>query len=292
MSVERVQQGLAVTVYADFLRDGVGENPSPDSATVTVTRGSTGTVLYTDAAAVDIDDPAGRFGFTLSPTDTALLDTLTLDWTVTFDDVEQTARTVVEVVGGFLFSVAEARALPPLNNTATYSTDRILEYRTLAEQTIEDLCERAFVPRYRQETLDGSGTNGLMLSRPDLRSIRSVATTSAGVSTPYSVDDIALLALNPSGIVHSYGATWASGYSNITVGYEHGTDHPPARIKQAALLLARSWLVKGPIDDRATGQVVGDVSFGLVVPGRNGSYTGLPEVDAAIDQYSLHTGVA
>lgn len=292
--MDRVHQGLAVTIYADFTRDGTPENPTPDTATVTITRQSTGTVLYTDAAAIDVDDPAGRFGYTLTPSDTALLDTLTADWTVTFDSFVQTATTTVEVVGGFLFTVGQARQLEPLNNETRYPTSKILEARTLAEQTIEDACGRAFVPRYRQETLHGTGTSDLLLTMPDLRAIRSVSTTTSGVATAYTSDELALLAVNPTGLLYNTGATWTAGVGNITVGYEHGLAMPPARVSQAALILARSWLVKGPVDDRALGQATagGDFSFGLATPGRNGSWVGLPEVDAVIDQYSLRVGVA
>jgi hypothetical protein len=279
---------LARTVYVDLARNGTPENPVPDSATVTITRQSTGAALHTNAPTVDIDDPAGRFGFTLSPTDTALLDTLTLDWTVTFDSVEQTVSTTVEVVGGFLFSLVELLAVKPNQPNITWTTEEMVQVRTTVEETLEDLCGRAFVPRYRQETLDGTGTATLMLSRPDLRTIRTV--TSDDVA--YTSEQLALLALRPSGLVYNTGGWWTRGTSNVTVGYEHGLPHPPARVTQAALLLARSWLVKGPIDDRATGQVVGDVSFGLVVPGRNGAHTGIPEVDATIDTYSLAVGVA
>lgn len=288
--MDRVQQGLARTVYVDISRNGVAENPSPDTATVTVTRQSTGAVLYTDAATADIDDPAGRFGFTLSPTDTALLDTLYLDWTVTVDSVEQTVRTIVEIAGGFLFTLQQLLAIKPNQNNLTWDTDELVAVRTLVEQTIEDACERAFVPRYRQETLDGTGSATLLLSRPDLRAIRSV--TSDG--TDYTSGQLADLALRPSGLVYNSGGWWTRGTGNLTVGYEHGTDYPPARVTQAALILARSWLVKGPVDERALGVAApdGGFSFGLATPGRNGSYVGIPEVDATIDAYSLHSGVA
>jgi hypothetical protein len=58
--------------------------------------------------------------------------------------------------------------------------------------------------------------------------------------------------------------------------------------------LARSWLVSGPVDDRASTFNAGadGGTYSLVVPGRGGSYFGLPEVDATVQEYNLRLGVA
>jgi hypothetical protein len=53
------------------------------------------------------------------------------------------------------------------------------------------------------------------------------------------------------------------------------------------MILTRAWLVSGPVDDRAT-QIAGDgITIPLSTPGFRGSTTGIPEVDAVIDQYRM-----
>lgn len=284
--LERIQQNTPGTLSQQWYEDGAAVDPG--TVTVGITRAD-GTTLVA-AGTATTGSGSGVRTYNLTTTHTALLDRLTVTWTST---LKGSQVTYVEVVGGFLFSISQARQLAPLNNATTYTTARIVEARTLAEQTIEDACGRAFVPRYTRETLSGSGTTDLMLSQPDLRSVRSVTVTTSGVGTAYTSPELALLAVNPSGLV--YGpSSWTAGTGNITVGYEHGSSYPPARVSQAALILARSWLVSGPVDNRALGQASpdGSFSFGLATPGRNGSYVGIPEVDAVIDQYSLRVGVA
>jgi hypothetical protein len=288
--MERIAQGRSATLSHTFYSNGVATNPSPDSATVAITRAD-GTALVPSGSVVDAG--VGVVTLTLTPSETALLDTLTLRWTATFGGQSQVFTDYVEVAGGFLFSLDQARALAPLNNTTTYTDAKLIAARTTAEQTIEDACGRAFVPRYTRETLHGTGDTLLKLTMPDIRSIRTVTVTTAGVGTAYTAPELALLAINPDGFLYS-STGWTAGIGNITVGYEHGEAYPPARVSQAALILARSLLVKGPVDDRALGQASagGDFSFGLATPGRNGSWVGLPEVDAVIDQYSKSVGVA
>jgi hypothetical protein len=72
----------------------------------------------------------------------------------------------------------------------------------------------------------------------------------------------------------------------VIVGYEHGFDFPPARISRAAILLAKRWLVEGPIDDRATSLITEDGTFALTTPGLRGALFDLPEVNAAIEEYN------
>jgi hypothetical protein len=52
------------------------------------------------------------------------LDKWTVDWVATFGGQSQTFRTFVEVAGDVLFTLSEARALKPLDNTTTYPTRR------------------------------------------------------------------------------------------------------------------------------------------------------------------------
>jgi hypothetical protein len=89
-----------------------------------------------------------------------------------------------------------------------------------------------------------------------------------------------------------YSAGWTAGRRNVIVGYEHGLDRPPERIKRGALLLLKRWLVEGPVDDRTTSMSNDDGTFSLATPGRGGSIFGLPELDAAIMASPYRVGVA
>jgi hypothetical protein len=287
--MDRILQGVASTIQVELTRDGTPEDPAPDSATVQIVRWSDGTTVYSGAA-IDIDVPPGVFAHTLSPTDTALLDRFTATWTFTFDSFVQTVQTVVEVVGGFLFTIADARANPALTNTTTYPTASIVAMRTTVEDALEHACSRAFVPRYTRETFSGTGTTTVVLSRPDVRSIRSV--TVAG--TAYTAGDLANVAFSPSGELYS-PLGWTVGASNIVVGYEHGMPYTPPEVSRAAITLAKMWLVgqRNPIDDRAiTFNTTDGGTYSLAVPGRNGSVFGQPDVDAVIGRYDMTVGIA
>jgi hypothetical protein len=283
--VERILQNTPGTLSQQWYEDGTAVDPGTVTVGVTAADGS---VVVSPGTGTSGTGTSPRT-VSLTTTHTARLDTLTVTWT---SSAKGTQVSYVEVVGGFLFTLNDLIALKPSN--LTWTTAKLTATRILVEQTIEDACGRAFVPRYTLETLSGTGTTDLMLKWPDLRSIRSVTVTTSGVGAAYTEAELALVAINTSGRVYNTGQVWALGAGNISVGYEHGPAFPPARVTQAALTLARAWLVKGPVDDRALGVAAPDGGFGygLAVPGRNGAWTGVPEVDAVIDQYNMRAMVA
>lgn len=281
--MQRVVQGLSATLTHTFYSDGVATDPSPATATVTITRDD-GTAVVTAQAATRIG--AGVFTYTLTPADTALLDILTVAWTATFGGQSQVFEDIVEVAGGVLFTLAQARALSPLGSTTAYPTATIVEARTMVETALEDACGVAFVPRYRREVIAGSGSATMMLA-PKLRAIRSVTVDGVAVSAG-TLTGIRVL---PSGLAYN-PAGWTWGVANLDVAYEHGHDFPPPRVSQAALLWCKNFLVKGPIDDRMTSMSSEDGTFAISVPGMRGAMVGIPEVDAVIQQYSLAVGIA
>lgn len=271
----QIEYGLPTTLGFTFELDGVAANPSPDSATITIT-GMDGTVLIDAAAATN--QGVGEFSYVLAG-DVAPLGVLTVEWTATFGAFEQTQRQYVEVVGGFYFAVSEARAKYPALEDKTW--DEVADARAVAEEIIEHACNVAFVRRAKKLTLSGEGKTRASIPIYMARAIQSVAVDGEvqTVDSSYRV--------GPGAIYRT--ATWRHDISNVDVIVEHGFDYPPARIKDAAIMLAYHRAVKGPIDDRATSMPAGEAggTITLLTPGVGNAITGLPEVDAAIIAHRL-----
>jgi hypothetical protein len=280
----RITRGRSATLTHTFYSDGTATNPSPDTATVTITNDA-GTAVVTDGATTDTG--TGTVSYTVTPTQTANLDIWRVAWTATFGGQPQVFTDVVEIAGGVLFTIAQARAVRPMNDATAYPTSAIVDTRTLVEQALEDACGIAFVPRYKRERLDGEGLTMLLASQPRVTAIRAVELDGAAVS----VADLATIDGSVSGRLY-YPNGWVTGVGNYSVAYEHGYDQPPLRVTQAALLLAKNWLVKGPIDDRTTGFSTEDGTFSLSTPGMRGASFGIPEVDAVVGEYNLRAGIA
>lgn len=283
--MQRIVRGLSATLSHTFYVDGTATNPSPDAATVTITRDN-GTVLVAAAAATDTG--AGTVSYTLTPAQTVLLDTLTVAWTATFGGQAQAFTDIVEIVGGVLFTVAQARAVNPLADTVKYPPQKIIEARTLVETALEDACGVAFVPRYRREQVNGQGGRELVLSMPRVRSIRSASLD----GTAFTAGELADIVPSGTSVVYTPNR-WTAGFRNYEVVYEHGYDEPPPRVTNAALLLARRYLVDSPVSDRATSLTTedGTTQF-LVTAGVRQAVFDIPECNAVVAQYSLNACVA
>lgn len=277
--MDRILQHTPTTLSNTWYEDGAVVDPG--TVTIGITRAD-GTTLVAAGTATTGTGAAAR-SYTLDTDDTALLDTLTATWT---SPTKGTLTTVVEVAGGFLFTISEARTVKPLDSTATYTAAQIAAARTMAEQALEDACGQAFVPRYSIETFHGTGADTLLL-KPRLRAVRTA-----------SVDGTALVGTDLTGLVAMPSgelwrqAYWTYGRGNVTIGYEHGHDTPPLRVSRAAILLAKHFLVDGPFDDRATSISTDDGTFSLVTPGLRGSAFGIPEVDAVVQRYDVSVGIA
>jgi hypothetical protein len=278
--LERVQQNTPLTLSQQWSEGGVAVDPG--TVTVGILRAD-GTVLVAAGTSTNGTGTAART-FNLTTTHTGLLDYLTVTWTST---LKGTLISYVEVVGGFLFSIADARAVKPLDNATTYPASKIVEARTLAEQALEDACGVAFVPRYTRQTVTAYGGTTILARWPLVRSLRA-ATTDGVALTNSELTDVRVLG---TGEIYHPGR-WINGFASTTIAYEHGHDRPPLRVSRACLLLAKSWLTAGPVDDRATSINTEDGFIALSTPGIRGAVTGIPEVDATIAEYSYRVAVA
>jgi hypothetical protein len=241
-------QGRSATLSHTFLTGSTATDPTPDTATVTVTRADGTTFVPT--ASVD-NSATGVASITFTPAETALLDRWTLTWTATFGGQAQMYKDTVEVAGDVLFTIAQARAAG-LSDPAVYTDDRIREARTYSETEIESALGFALVPRYSLDTLSGMGRPGLRVRYPYVRAIRSISIS----GVPLATADVAAITSN-AGVL--YGYTWPIGYANVLVGYEHGLPSPPPGATRAALDEAVAYLGGGTsVDPRTTRVVTAD----------------------------------
>lgn len=264
-SVQRVLMDSTARIAEPFL-DGLGASPTPpiDTASYTI-RNSEG-VVTSSGTANPTANPS-EFWVPLTTVDTAILDRLTITWAN--PSVGEMSSTV-EIVGGFLFSIADLRATSTvLANTTRYTSLALANLRTAVEDALEGELGYALVPRFGTQTF-ASGGSSLRLS-PYLRSVRSASDDGAALV----IGDLDL-AYDAVGYVTGY-----QFYGPTTLGFEHGMDAPSPRAQMAGLQLAKSWAITGPIDDRTTNFTSPEtgITSTYATPGFGGSIFGLPSVD-------------
>lgn len=279
------QRSTGQYVLSVVSQDDAGADLEVASATVSIYDSAGATVVDTAAATVTaaVDPDPGGISYDLDATTVPELGTYravfsgtvaaeTIEWILDF-----------ELVGGFLFSLAELRARDSsFANTAKYPDSVLAVARIRAEQTIEgpQAARVAFVPRGRRTTLSGNDRAGIRLPDFEVRQIYSASVDGTALTS----DELAGLIID-DGVVWRSSGVWRSGRRNVVLHYAHGLDFPPGPINRAALTLAREYLVDPGIDlGRATATTVGDQTYRLTIAGRDG-VTGLPEVDAAIEQH-------
>ncbi len=272
----RVQQTTKVTVSHTFRVDGQLTDAA-GAVTATVKR-LDGTAVV-GAGSVN-HDSLGVYSVAL-PT-SAVPDTWTLDWSGSLSGATVIVRDIVEIVGDFLFGTNEVRTEYNLA-VNKYPDAMLVQKRIEVENECEDICRRAFVPRFKRRLLDGSGTDELIVPDLYLRTLRaaSVAVYAGQTMTPLTTTDLAAVAAQPEGtLIRDDGQLWPLGHRNIIVEYEHGEDWAPETIRSGAKLRLRT-----VIDRPVTGVPQRAVSFTtqdggiyrLSQPGK--ASTGQPEVD-------------
>jgi hypothetical protein len=276
-----------------ILRDAAGQL---DLLTYDST-GALADVDGTNAPAVVVTDSAGVtvVGFTPSRTATGvyqatlpanleILDTYEVAWNFSNG---QTRRSEFELVGGFLFTVADVRALnSQLADTVAYPAAAIRRVRAEVEDVFEDpkITARAFRPRGRRLTVDGNDTDTLTTPDFDITSVVSASITGTAVTLTY-------VTIQPWGGLKLSTGTWTSGVGNVSLLYEYGMRATPAKVRREALVLAKSYLQESPLQEGRATAVFTDIGgYRLTIAGRDG-WTGIPSVDACLSQYSLASRV-
>jgi hypothetical protein len=247
------------------------------------------TVVVTDSAGVVVAGftpsytATGTYQATL-PANLEVLDTYEVAWNFANG---QTRSSEFELVGGFLFSIADVRALnSQLADTINFPAALIRRVRAEVEDVFEDpkITGRAFRPRGRRISLDGTGTDTVTL--PDFDIVRLVSA---------SVDGLALtlsdVTIQPWGGLTLGPSTWTSGRGNVSLLYEYGFRAAPSKVRREALVLAKSYLQESPLQEGRATAVFTDIGgYRLTIAGRDG-WTGIPSVDACLMQYSLASKV-
>lgn len=280
MTVERIKRGSPSLREVTFYQDGTPTNDAP--VTVGVTRAD-GTVVIA-AGTATANPGTGRYTYTLPAQ--ASVDRLTETWT----GANSVHTVTVEIVGGFYVTEAQIRAMA---NTATFSDAQIIAARTWFEDTFEDYTGVAWVPRYGQATIDGSGSSSLILPHMLTRTVRSVTTyTAPTTSTAYTVDELAGVAYEGSGVLRRWSGYFTKGYRYV-VAYEHGADSPPSDVVEAAKVAILDHLLvhlEGGRANRVFGVQTQDGIVRTSQPG-DGRPFGIPEVDAVANRRRITGGV-
>lgn len=277
--MDRVLQNTPATASVVYTSgDTVAD---PGAVTVTITR-EDGTALVTGASASGTG--ATTRLFSLTTTHTASLDLLRLDWT---SSTLGTITTYVEIVGGYLFGLSDARGLKPLDNTTSYPAASVVAARTLAEMALEDACGVAFVPRYAREVRTGRSCE-LLPKHPRPLSVVS-AIVDGSLVTDAVIDD----ENGAAAAVFYRSGGWGSSRRGVAIKYTHGYQFPPPRVGRACLLLAKRFLVDSPISDRVTTMTTpdGGTQF-MVTAGVRDAVFDVPECNAVVAEYGLTGNVA
>lgn len=288
MDILRVMRGTARVVSLALQQEGVPVDA--DGAMLVTVVNAAGVVLELSMPATRV--AVGTYTFTLSPSDTIALDVLSVTWSASVGGTAYVSTSTVEIVGGFWFDVPAARARPEL---APFTDTEIAVKRTAAESFLEEQTGVSWVPRYRQEThLLDACPRLLVFDRGDVTALRSVAVN--GVAA-----DLTGVRVSRDGILNFFGTTGVRLLAAATLGdqvevdvvYEYGKAMASPRAAQIALVLARHYLLRGPLDDRRLGlPVEGGGVVSLLTPGVRGSVTGIPEVDQFLIDMGSERSVA
>ncbi len=297
MALTRILRNRAGTLSHTF---EVDEEATDPTGTPTFSVADANGTVVTSGNATVVGAGSGQVTAPLAAQ--AALKRGTVTWVATVDGASTTEYTHFEIVSGFFFTLKQGRESDSsLSSAAKYPTDDLKIKRVEVEQECENICDRAFVPRYERIVLDGTGTSQITLrhsdpfrSVADIRTIRriSVAPDMDETFVDYTAGQLAQVSWSVDGVLtRTDGSVFTAGMRNVVVEYEYGLDLPPSDLVQASLTRLRSRLNlnKSAIPDRATSYSLGEM--GVYRIDQPGAYkVGLPEVDAVYSRYSRRSG--
>lgn len=294
--MDKVLRNTAATLSVTFY-NGTSAVEADGVVTVTAKKADGTTLLSTNAT----NDPAvGVYTVVLPPQ--ASLNLLTLQWTGSFTGTPITIESNVEIVGGFYFSLAELRAYDStLANTTKYPNDLLALARDQVEAEFEDICHRAFVPRFYRETgvVMDADEEMLWLEKPEINTFTAFKLNNVDYLSWVTAGFFARDKFSPHGVrvyrdaLNIFAYDWYFYNSPVVVEYEYGMKTVPVPIKQKALKRAKQFLagLNTTIDERALTMTLPDIgTINLATPGQRGSETGVPDIDVVLQRYTLDGG--
>jgi hypothetical protein len=275
----RIVTGAPATIRAELV-DQEGDPITPGAAV---------TVGVVDLAGAQVIAPATATGtVTTAPTvrtidlpATADLDLYTATWT----DGTATTTTTIEVAGRHYAGPAAIRASDPaLTDPATYPDARLIQARRAVEDEFERVIGYALVPRVGLIETRVDVCSALVLPHLEVRSIVSATLDGTAIDTELDGDT---------------GAVTFDGYAAtglLRIVYTHGLDRPTGEALEAFYTRTRDVLHRDTrgLSDRMT-TFTSDIggTYALAVAGRNGSMTGIPDVDVVLRGLARRTpGIA
>ena len=166
--------------------------------------------------------------------------------------------TELEVVARHYFPLSALKATGEGDDFVTNSEEELRDARQAATETFALNARRSFVRRIGStETYRGGF---VWLEHSDVRELMT--------------DGWALMS----------DCTARGPEGHAVIRYRYGLDEIPARVSDAVLALARYYLRPSVTPDRATGEATEAGFIRYTLAGKDGA-TGLPEVDAAIEQF-------
>jgi hypothetical protein len=270
----RVLRTAKATLSRTFHLDEVATDAT-GNVVVTVLRGD-GTVVH---GPVNASGPGADHEYAYDFPGRDVLDELVVQWALNIGgDAIVLDQDVIQVVGGFYFSIAEARAADStLASTAKYPTSRLVEVRAETEDECELMTGQAWVPRFARCVLSGRGRTWLELPHTMIRAVRSVRVG----GTAFTVPELAKVGFDDQGLL-TLPREWPAGGRNIVVEVEHGHDRPPVDIVRGARLRFKSLALEGQsaLPDNAERRVVTTDQTSTTYRAPSEESTGLPAVDA------------
>lgn len=288
--MDRVLRNTASKITVTFYN---GSTPvDADTDPTVVVKKADGSTLFSTTATNETG--TGIYSVVVPPQ--ALLNILTLTWTGEFSGIEVSIESIVEIVGGFYFTIAELKAFDPaIAKPGRFTDQELIDARTFVESEFEMFCDRAFVPRFHSETgIVADWDSGLLWTeKPELIRINSLTVDGVDqigwVNSNYLTRD----KYSPRALIVQSGAATILYSNSINAEYEYGMTQVPHMIKRKALKRARMVLLgqASTIDERATTMTLPDIgTVNLATPGLRGSLTGVPDIDIVLNDFSFNNG--
>lgn len=284
-----VLQGSAATLTMSFTNDEVTAVPT-SAVTVNVYDNDTNVLAQSGGTVAN----GSAWDYLLVPTGLAL-GIYRVEWTATFGAYSQTVKNYVEVVGAFPCTLGEMRGTAPTLADATkYPTSALVAAREAALDEFQAILGFSLVPRGNRYVEDTEAANGYWYRaravQTPLGMVRKVTAVTDSAAFSATVD-LTKITVDKFGTI-DYSIGFAG---RVTVDYEHGLDVIPGDLKRAFLAYCayRLHADRGnAVPERAESFTAAEGgTFRLAVAGRAGYKTGLPEVDAVLDRYTMKAGI-